>query len=101
MTICEENENSPNYSSPQATPVHLCKTASDNYVQKRSLINGVLDAVEQVMQHFSPASDQQELNALGKFFVTNFKQKMISRLMHSKLKSKKSVLCAESEHQFY
>lgn len=65
MTICEENENSPNYSSPQATPVHLCKTASDNYVQKRSLINGVMDAVEQVMQHFSPASNQHELNALG------------------------------------
>ncbi|CAH1127170.1 unnamed protein product [Ceutorhynchus assimilis] len=65
MTICEENENSPNYSSPQPTPVHLCKTASDNYLQKRSLINGVLDAVEQIMQHFSPASNQQELNALG------------------------------------
>ncbi|XP_066157352.1 uncharacterized protein [Euwallacea fornicatus] len=65
MTICEENENSPNYSSPQATPIRLCKTASDNYVQKRSLINGVLDAVDQVMQHFSPASDQQELNVLG------------------------------------
>uniref|UniRef100_A0AAR5Q0I9 Iporin n=1 Tax=Dendroctonus ponderosae TaxID=77166 RepID=A0AAR5Q0I9_DENPD len=65
MTICEENENSPNYSSPQATPIHLCKTASDNYVQKRSLINGVLDAVEQVMKYFSPASNQQELNALG------------------------------------
>ncbi|XP_050299229.1 uncharacterized protein LOC126738115 isoform X2 [Anthonomus grandis grandis] len=65
MTICEENENSPNYSSPQATPVHLCKTPSDYYVQKRSLINGVMDAVDQIMQHFSPASNQQELNTLG------------------------------------
>ncbi|XP_076253104.1 uncharacterized protein LOC143191665 isoform X4 [Rhynchophorus ferrugineus] len=65
LTICEENENSPNYSSPQTTPIHLCKAPSDNYVQKRSLINGVLEAVDQVMQHFSPASNQQELNALG------------------------------------
>ncbi|XP_060525717.1 uncharacterized protein LOC132701627 isoform X2 [Cylas formicarius] len=65
MPICEENETSPNYSSPRTTPVHLCKNASDNYLQKRSLINGVLDAVEQVMQHFSAASDQQELNHLG------------------------------------
>lgn len=65
MPICEENESSPNYSSPQTTPIHLCKNPSDNYVQKRSLINGVMDAVEQLMQHFSPASNQQELNALG------------------------------------
>ncbi|XP_030767612.1 uncharacterized protein LOC115891308 isoform X2 [Sitophilus oryzae] len=65
MTICEENENSPNYSSPQTTPIHLCKAPSDNYVQKRSLINGVMEAVDQVMQYFSLASNQQELNTLG------------------------------------
>ncbi|KAJ8915224.1 hypothetical protein NQ315_015447, partial [Exocentrus adspersus] len=66
MPICEENENSPNYSSPQTTPIHQSKTAADyNLVQKKSLINAVTDAVEQLMHHFSAASDQIELNALG------------------------------------
>ncbi|KAL1492038.1 hypothetical protein ABEB36_012540 [Hypothenemus hampei] len=77
MTICEENENSPNYSSPQATPVHLCKAPSDNYVQKRSLINGVLDAVEQVMQNFSPASNQEELNNLGDSSINPASAKLV------------------------
>ncbi|XP_057651614.1 uncharacterized protein LOC130891091 isoform X2 [Diorhabda carinulata] len=63
--ICEENENSPNYSSPQTTPIHLNKTLSDNLIQKRSLISAVTDAVEQIMHHFSLASNQMELNALG------------------------------------
>ncbi|XP_023019159.2 uncharacterized protein isoform X2 [Leptinotarsa decemlineata] len=65
MPICEENENSPNYSSPQTTPIHLSKTLSDNLIQKRSLISAVTDSVEQLMHHFSLASNQLELNALG------------------------------------
>uniref|UniRef100_A0A6P7H870 Uncharacterized protein LOC114345508 isoform X1 n=2 Tax=Diabrotica virgifera virgifera TaxID=50390 RepID=A0A6P7H870_DIAVI len=65
MPICEENENSPNYSSPQTTPIHLNKTLSDNLIQKRSLISSVTDSVEQIMHHFSLASNQIELNALG------------------------------------
>ncbi|KAG5887717.1 hypothetical protein JTB14_020019 [Gonioctena quinquepunctata] len=65
MPICEENENSPNYSSPQTTPIHLSKTLSDNLIQKRSLISAVTDSVEQLMHHFSLASNQTELNALG------------------------------------
>ncbi|CAH0559334.1 unnamed protein product [Brassicogethes aeneus] len=67
MPICEESENSPNYSSPQTTPVHLIKISNlnGNLTQKKSLISAVCDAVDQIMQHFSPASNQQELNALG------------------------------------
>lgn len=65
IPITEESEHSPNYSSPQTTPVHLSKTLSDNLIQKRSLISSVTDAVEQIMRHFSPASNQVELNALG------------------------------------
>ncbi|XP_019864553.1 uncharacterized protein LOC109593866 isoform X3 [Aethina tumida] len=66
MPICEESEGSPNYSSPQTTPVHLAKIGPHNsLVQKSSLIGAVTDAVEQLMHHFSPASNQQELNALG------------------------------------
>ncbi|XP_018565929.1 uncharacterized protein LOC108906959 isoform X2 [Anoplophora glabripennis] len=66
MPICEENENSPNYCSPQTTPIHHSKTPSDyNLVQKKSLVSAVTDAVEQLMHHFSPASNQMELNALG------------------------------------
>ncbi|CAH2006314.1 unnamed protein product [Acanthoscelides obtectus] len=65
-TINEENENSPNYSSPQTTPIHTVKTSfSDILAQKRSLINAVADAVEQIMVHFSPATNQSDLNALG------------------------------------
>lgn len=65
MTICEENENSPNYSSPQTTPIHLNKTLSDNLIHKRSLINSVQDAVEQIMNYFAPASTEDELERLG------------------------------------
>lgn len=65
MPICEENENSPNYSSPQTTPIHLSKTLSENLLQKRCLINSVQDAVEQIMQYFAPASTEHELEQLG------------------------------------
>ncbi|KAJ8961767.1 hypothetical protein NQ318_021368 [Aromia moschata] len=47
MPICEENENSPNYSTPQTTPIHHNKNPADyNLVQKRSLINAVTDSLE-------------------------------------------------------
>lgn len=65
LPISEENENSPNYSSPQTTPMHISKALSDNLIQKKSLINAVTDSVEQIMHHFSPASNQFELNTLG------------------------------------
>ncbi|CAG9864129.1 unnamed protein product [Phyllotreta striolata] len=65
MPITEENENSPISYSRQTTPVHLNKHLSDNLVQKRSLIVSLTDSVEQVMHHFSLASNQIELNTLG------------------------------------
>lgn len=67
MPICEENEGSPNYSSPQTTPVHHhIKHSSDyNLTQKKSLVDAVSDAVDQLMHHFSSASNQMELNHLG------------------------------------
>ncbi|XP_008191639.2 uncharacterized protein LOC661485 isoform X4 [Tribolium castaneum] len=54
MPICEESENS-NYS-----PVH-----KPNLVEKRSLVNAVTDSVEQLINHFSSACNQSELNTLG------------------------------------
>ncbi|XP_068912211.1 serine-rich adhesin for platelets isoform X4 [Tenebrio molitor] len=63
MPICEESEGSPNYSSPQTTPVH--KQQSSDLVEKRSLMNAVTDAVEQLVNHFRSASNQAELNMLG------------------------------------
>lgn len=65
IPITEESEHSPNYASPQTTPIHLTKTLSDNLIQKRSLISSVTESIQQIMQHFSPASNQIELNALG------------------------------------
>jgi hypothetical protein len=63
MPICEESEGSPNYSSPQTTPVH--KQQSSDLVEKRSLMNAVTDAVEQLVNHFRSANNQAELNMLG------------------------------------
>lgn len=63
MPICEEGETSPeNYSSPHTTPTHK---AICDLTQKRSLVSAVTDAVEQIIHHFSPATDQCELNTLG------------------------------------
>ncbi|KAJ3641779.1 hypothetical protein Zmor_028257 [Zophobas morio] len=62
MPICEESEGSPNYCSPQATPIHKQNL---NLVEKRSLVNAVTDAVEQLINHFSSATNQADLNALG------------------------------------
>lgn len=59
MPITEESENY----SRQTTPVHLTK--NDNLIQKRSLIVAITDSVEQIMHHFSLASNQSELNTLG------------------------------------
>ncbi|GJQ82071.1 hypothetical protein Trydic_g6943 [Trypoxylus dichotomus] len=68
MPICEEGETSPeNYSSPHTTPIHkpVCDLA-----QKRALVSAVTDAVEKMIHHFSPATDQCELNALGDSEIT-------------------------------
>lgn len=65
MPICEEGETSPeNYSSPQLTPKHKVKYPYD-IAQKRGLITAVTDAVEKIIHHFSPATNQAELIALG------------------------------------
>lgn len=62
MPICEESEGSPeNCASPQRT---LSKNSYD-LSQKRSLISAVTEAVEQLIHHFSPATNQSELNNLG------------------------------------
>ncbi|XP_044762319.1 uncharacterized protein LOC123319421 isoform X3 [Coccinella septempunctata] len=50
------------YSSPQTTPIHR---QSYNMVQKWSLVNGVTNAVDLLVKHFSSASNQAELTALG------------------------------------
>lgn len=63
MPICEEGETSPeNYSSPHETP---SRNTNSDLTQKRTLVSAVTEAVEQIIHHFSPASDQCELNALG------------------------------------
>lgn len=62
MPICEESEGSPeNCASPQRTPIKH----SYDLAQKRSLISAVTEAVEQLIHHFSPATNQSELNNLG------------------------------------
>lgn len=60
MPICEESESSVHYS-----PVH-----KPNLVEKRSLVNAVTDSVEQLINHFSSASNQSELNTLGDSGIT-------------------------------
>lgn len=62
MPICEESEGSPeNCASPQRTP----NRSSYDLAQKRALISAVTEAVEQLIHHFSPATNQSELNNLG------------------------------------
>ncbi|KAL3279078.1 hypothetical protein HHI36_016592 [Cryptolaemus montrouzieri] len=58
----EGKEMDPAYSSPQTTPIHR---QSYNMVQKWSLINGVTNAVDLLTKHFSTATNQAELSALG------------------------------------
>ncbi|KAK5650643.1 hypothetical protein RI129_001672 [Pyrocoelia pectoralis] len=65
IPICEEGEISPeNYSSPQQTPTHVRKQTYD-LNQKRLLVSAVTDAVEKVIHHFSPATNQSELIGLA------------------------------------
>lgn len=54
MPICEEGESTPEMSNSPARKN-----------SKASLIQGVSDAVEKVIQHFSAATNQTELNQLG------------------------------------
>nr|XP_022919540.1 uncharacterized protein LOC111428305 isoform X2 [Onthophagus taurus] len=60
MAICEEGETSPeSYSSPLATPQKY------DVNQKRNLVTTVGESVERLMQHFSSATNQNELNTIG------------------------------------
>ncbi|KAL4711421.1 hypothetical protein ACJJTC_016175 [Scirpophaga incertulas] len=65
IPICEEGEVSPDeYSGPIN---HDGRTKYDliDISQKRALVSNVTDAVEMLIQHFSPAIDQAELAFLG------------------------------------
>lgn len=60
MPICEESEGSPeNCASPQRT------AKQPDLTHKRNLITAVTNAVEKLIHHFSPATNQAELEALG------------------------------------
>ncbi|KAG6441313.1 hypothetical protein O3G_MSEX001714 [Manduca sexta] len=65
MPICEEAEVSPDeFGSPvriEGRPKYDVIDVS----QKRALVSNVTDAVEMLIQHFSPATDQAELGFLG------------------------------------
>ncbi|XP_068625405.1 serine-rich adhesin for platelets isoform X3 [Battus philenor] len=66
IPICEEGEVSPDeFNSPMTH--HGCRLKYDiiDVSQKRALVSNVTDAVEMLIQHFSPATDQAELAFLG------------------------------------
>lgn len=65
MPICEESEGSPEHCASPQRMSSLHNKTSDDLVQKRALISAVTDAVEQLIHHFSPATNQTELNELG------------------------------------
>ncbi|CAB3235661.1 unnamed protein product [Arctia plantaginis] len=65
IPICEEAEVSPD---EFASPVHHEVRGKYDVIdvsQKRALVSNVTDAVEMLIQHFSPATDQTELAFLG------------------------------------
>ncbi|CAH2981803.1 unnamed protein product [Chilo suppressalis] len=65
IPICEEGEVSPD---EFASPIHLEGRGKYDLIdvsQKRALVSNVTDAVEMLIQHFSPATDQAELAFLG------------------------------------
>lgn len=64
LPICEEEGSPEYYSSPQTTPKHKPKYHFD-IAQKRTLITAVTEAVESLIHHFSPATNQTELITLG------------------------------------
>lgn len=69
MPICEEGELSPEgFHSPQMGTIPLSeKNSPSDPSQKMGLIAAVTQSVEQLIQHFSAANDQGELNALGDY----------------------------------
>ncbi|KAJ8719028.1 hypothetical protein PYW07_016584 [Mythimna separata] len=64
IPICEEAEVSPD---EFGSPIHDARGKYDiiDVSQKRALVSNVTDAVEMLIQHFSPATDQAELAFLG------------------------------------
>ncbi|XP_060802339.1 uncharacterized protein LOC106137672 isoform X2 [Amyelois transitella] len=65
IPICEEAETSPD---EFGSPVHQEGRGKYDFIdvsQKRALVSNVTDAVEMLIQHFSPATDQVELAFLG------------------------------------
>ncbi|KAJ8724427.1 hypothetical protein PYW08_015901 [Mythimna loreyi] len=65
IPICEEAEVSPD---EFGSPVHHDTRGKYDIIdvsQKRALVSNVTDAVEMLIQHFSPATDQAELAFLG------------------------------------
>ncbi|CAH0751963.1 unnamed protein product [Diatraea saccharalis] len=65
IPICEEGEVSPD---EFISPIHHEGRGKYDFIdvsQKRALVSNVTDAVEMLIQHFSPATDQAELAFLG------------------------------------
>ncbi|CAH0723727.1 unnamed protein product, partial [Brenthis ino] len=64
IPICEEGEVTPDEFS---SPTNEARQKYDliDVSQKRALVSNVTDAVEMLIQHFSPATDQTELAFLG------------------------------------
>ncbi|CAG4970457.1 unnamed protein product [Parnassius apollo] len=66
IPICEEAEVSPDeFSNPTTHHEGRSKYDVIDVSQKRALVSNVTDAVEMLIQHFSPATDQAELAFLG------------------------------------
>ncbi|XP_052739812.1 uncharacterized protein LOC112043605 isoform X4 [Bicyclus anynana] len=66
IPICEEGEVSPDeFSNPTTHHDGRQKYDLIDVSQKRALVSNVTDAVEMLIQHFSPATDQAELGFLG------------------------------------
>ncbi|XP_045767411.1 uncharacterized protein LOC123868813 isoform X12 [Maniola jurtina] len=66
IPICEEGEVSPDeFLSPTTHHEGRQKYDLIDVSQKRALVSNVTDAVEMLIQHFSPATDQAELAFLG------------------------------------
>ncbi|XP_045535354.1 uncharacterized protein LOC106718534 isoform X5 [Papilio machaon] len=66
IPICEEGEVSPDeFNKPISHQEGRPKYDVIDISQKRALVSNVTDAVEMLIQHFSPATDQVELAFLG------------------------------------
>ncbi|XP_013173893.1 PREDICTED: uncharacterized protein LOC106122468 isoform X7 [Papilio xuthus] len=66
IPICEEGEVSPDeFNKPITHQEGRPKYDVIDISQKRALVSNVTDAVEMLIQHFSPATDQAELTFLG------------------------------------